>query len=175
MPPDRPVTATDILVALGELASAQAVTGQQVSALATQLSDSIAWARYDRKDAAAALAAAQAEIGVLRSSHAEDQVAALRARIAELEQRLDAPPPTLIRVGSKVGALAEVLISGFTWARLGGLIVGVAGIAITVGLAWQVWQFPPETGAAIVMRILDIIAGMTGGGPPATAPDMVPS
>lgn len=175
MPNDRPITASEVLLALGELAHEVRQTGATLASTRSDLADVIVWARRDRLQAETTIADRERVIAELRASHSEDAMNALRARNEELEAQINAPPPTVARLASRAGAFVETLTAGMTGPRLAGMVGILAALVIACGMGWQVWHFPTETAASIVMRILDIADHMTGGGAPATPSGMVPS
>lgn len=175
MPNDRPITAAEVLLALGELAHEVRQTGATLASTRSELADVIVWARRDRQLAETTIADRDRIIAELRASHSEEAMNALRARIEELEAQINAPPPTVARIASRAGAFVETLTAGMTGPRLAGMVGILAALVIACGMGWQVWHFPTSDAFTIVMRLLDILAGMTGGGAPATPSGMVPS
>ncbi|HQR18326.1 MAG TPA: hypothetical protein PK948_08135 [Gemmatimonadales bacterium] len=175
MPNDRPITASEVLLALGELAHEVRQTGATLASMRSELADVIVWARRDRLQAETTIADRDRTIAELRASHSEEAMTALRAQVDELQKQLDAPPTTLTKLANRGGLFVDAIIAGMTGPRLAGMVGILAALVIACGMGWQVWHFPTETAASIVMRILDIIAGMTGSAPSATPSGMVPS
>ena len=165
------MTAEEIRAALGELAYQ---VRSSVSALDRLSPPLIAWMTEERvalkaalADAQTRLAAAEARCAALESGSSHDAAEALRARVAELEAASIAPPPTLVRLASRVGALAETLVSGLTARRA----VGGIMIVIALGGGLRMVLLPDEQIVAIVERMIGLAEHYAGMPAPVEVPD----